>query len=231
MSRLLVSVRDVVEASAAFAAGADLIDVKEPLNGALGAAPIGTVEAVVKALPASAETSAVAGDHDDADGFVAAARAVAGTGVSFIKVGLGAALARPSAIARIGRELAGSGRLVAVLFADERTDAGLAPHLARAGFAGAMIDTRSKAGGRLTDLMTPAEISAFVAGCRAAGLLAGLAGSLRVEDIPGLAGAKPDILGFRGGLCVGGDRRAPLDPAGVRRAAETLRRLTRGEAA
>jgi uncharacterized protein (UPF0264 family) len=94
-----------------------------------------------------------------------------------------------------------------------------------------MIDTRSKAGGRLTDLMTPAEISAFVAGCRAAGLLAGLAGSLRVEDIPGLAGAKPDILGFRGGLCVGGDRRAPLDPAGVRRAAETLRRLTRGEAA
>jgi uncharacterized protein (UPF0264 family) len=231
MTRLLVSVRDAAEALAASAAGADVIDVKEPLHGALGAASLPTVEAVVAALPPSAATSAVAGDHDDADALVAAARAVAGTGVSFTKVGLGATLAQPGAVARIGRELAGSGRLVAVLFADEQLDPGLAPHFARAGFAGAMIDTRSKIGGRLTDLMAPAELSAFVAGCRAEGLLAGLAGSLRVEDISGLASAKPDILGFRGGLCVGGERWAPLDPARVRRAAETLRRFARGEAA
>jgi (5-formylfuran-3-yl)methyl phosphate synthase len=231
MSRILVSVRDVAEALAAFAAGTDLIDVKEPLNGALGAASLPIIEAIVAALPPSAATSAVAGDHDDADALVAAARAVAETGVSFTKVGLGAALARPSAITRIGRELAGLGRLIAVLFADEKPDVGLAPHLARAGFAGAMIDTRSKAGGRLTELIAPAELAAFVSGCRAEGLLAGLAGSLRVEDIPGLARLKPNILGFRGGLCAGGDRRAPLDPARVRRAVETLRRLARGEAA
>jgi uncharacterized protein (UPF0264 family) len=231
MTRLLVSVRDVAEALAAFDAGADLIDVKEPLRGALGAAPIGIVEAVVRALPPSAATSAVAGDHDDADALVAAARAVAATGVSFTKVGLGAALARPAEVVRIGRALAGPGRIVAVLFAEDGPDAGLAPYLARSGFAGAMIDTRSKAGGRLTDLIAPAELSAFVAGCRAEGLMAGLAGSLRAEDIPGLADFGPDILGFRGGLCVGGDRRASLDPARVRHAAGTLGRLARGEAA
>lgn len=37
--RLLVSVRDAAEAEAAIRAGADLIDAKDPENGALGALP------------------------------------------------------------------------------------------------------------------------------------------------------------------------------------------------
>ena len=38
--RLLVSVANATEASAALAGGADLIDAKDPLAGALGAVPI-----------------------------------------------------------------------------------------------------------------------------------------------------------------------------------------------
>ncbi|RZK75548.1 MAG: hypothetical protein EOO66_33700, partial [Methylobacterium sp.] len=45
--RLLVSVRDAAEAEAAIRAGADLIDAKDPENGALGALPPETVRAIV----------------------------------------------------------------------------------------------------------------------------------------------------------------------------------------
>lgn len=50
-TRLLVSMRDVGEALAAAAAGADFIDLQEPNTGALGAVPLGTVRAVVTGLP------------------------------------------------------------------------------------------------------------------------------------------------------------------------------------
>ena len=46
--RLLVSVRDAVEAEAALAGGAHLIDVKEPARGALGRADDATIAAVVR---------------------------------------------------------------------------------------------------------------------------------------------------------------------------------------
>jgi uncharacterized protein (UPF0264 family) len=46
MSGLLVSVRNVEEAEAALAGGADLIDIKEPLHGSLGAASAEVCEAI-----------------------------------------------------------------------------------------------------------------------------------------------------------------------------------------
>ncbi|TXN31756.1 (5-formylfuran-3-yl)methyl phosphate synthase, partial [Methylobacterium sp. WL19] len=64
--RLLVSVRDAAEAAMATAAGADLIDAKDPDHGALGALPTGTVRAIVAAVAGRAVSSAVAGEPMDA---------------------------------------------------------------------------------------------------------------------------------------------------------------------
>ena len=47
---MLASVTSVAEAEAALAAGADLIDLKEPARGALGALDLDTVVAIVAAV-------------------------------------------------------------------------------------------------------------------------------------------------------------------------------------
>lgn len=213
--RLLVSVRDPAEAEAACLAGADLIDAKDPGNGALGALDPGLVRAIVARIGGSAVTSAVA---DSAH----TPFALAATGVDWVKVGLDPARWADEAALR-AVAAAAPGRMIAVLFAEDEPGADLVPSLASAGFAGAMIDTAGKAGVRLTDLAEPARLAAFTAACRARGLMSGLAGSLRITDIPALCAHRPDYLGFRGGLCRGLDRRNGIDPLRVAEAVRALR--------
>ena len=215
LPRLLVSVRDPAEAEAARLAGADLIDAKDPERGALGALDPAEVREIVARVAGGAVTSAVA---DPAPPAIAAMMA---TGVDWVKTGLDAGRRRePVAFADLAA--AAPSRLIAVLFAEDGPAADLIPHLARAGFAGAMIDTAGKRGARLPDLAPPGDLAAFTQACRAHGLMSGLAGSLRVIDIPPLAEHGPDYLGFRGGLCRDFDRRNGIDPL---RIAEALRAL------
>lgn len=225
--RLLVSVRDAGEAALARAAGADLIDAKDPERGALGALPPETVRAVVARVGGSALTSAVAGEPEAA-ALPAAVGVMAATGVDYVKVALRPGCP-PEALAAAAA--AAPGRLIAVLFAEDGPRAEAVPALAAAGLAGAMIDTAGKDGRRLTDHLGPADLAAFIAACRAHGLLSGLAGSLRVSDIPVLAPHRPSYLGFRGGLCRARDRRLGLDAAALAEAVRTLRDLAAREAA
>lgn len=214
--RLLVSVRDPAEAEVALLAGADLIDAKDPERGALGALDPAVVAAIMERLPQTGiETSAVA---DSIESLAAMAR----SGARWVKHGIARDLWRNEAtLARIAGSV--PGRVIAVLFAEDEPGADLVPSLARAGFAGAMIDTAGKAGVRLPDLLDPADLSAFVAACRTNDLLCGLAGSLRITDIPALSAAGPDYLGFRGGLCRGFDRTNGIDPLRVAEAVRALR--------
>src|SRR4051794_5815895 len=62
MTRLLVSVRNKQEAALALAAGVDLIDIKEPRAGALGAADVRTIEDIVDLVNGRAPLSAALGE-------------------------------------------------------------------------------------------------------------------------------------------------------------------------
>jgi dihydroneopterin aldolase len=62
MTKLLVSVRDAAEADDAVAAGAHLIDVKEPRAGSLGAAPLEVIEQVIRAVAGRRPVSAAFGE-------------------------------------------------------------------------------------------------------------------------------------------------------------------------
>jgi len=70
-----------------------------------------------------------------------------------------------------------------------------------AGFKGVMLDTMNKQKGSLTQVMSKLAIAEFVKQAKALELLCGLAGSLRLSDIPELLLYAPDYLGFRGALC------------------------------
>ncbi|MGH8743746.1 MAG: (5-formylfuran-3-yl)methyl phosphate synthase, partial [Burkholderiales bacterium] len=97
-----------------------------------------------------------------------------------------------------------------VLFADCYTDLSLLEALAQAGFAGAMLDTADKTRGGLRQHWDDAGLNNFVKKAQRLGLIAGLAGSLRLEDVSDLIQLGPDYLGFRGALCAGTERNRGL---------------------
>jgi uncharacterized protein (UPF0264 family) len=220
--RLLASVTTEAEARLAAAEGADIIDCKQPQAGALGALPHDVVAAIRKAVPAHIPVSATIGDlPPDPDRVAQAARAMAATGCDIVKIGFFPGGDARATIRHLGAGLATETQIVAVLLADAPFDRALVPALAEARFAGVMLDTATKDGRTLLDHRRPAELANFVAEARALGLMTGLAGSLRLEQIPELLALAPDVLGFRGALCRAGDRRAALDAsafAAVRRA-------------
>src|SRR4051812_41868808 len=85
MTGLLVSVRSAAEAIIALQGGADVIDVKEPRNGALGAADGSVWGDVLKAVNGRVPTSAALGELV---GDLPAARASKASGFQFVKAGL-----------------------------------------------------------------------------------------------------------------------------------------------
>lgn len=220
---LLASVTSQAEALIAAAEGADIIDCKNPAQGALGALDTATVAAIRRALPPHIEVSATVGDLPPVpDRVLAAAVRMAATGVDIVKIGLFANDVAASdadvlaTIRHLGAHLARETRLVAVLMADAPFDAAWVDALGAAGFHGVMLDTAHKDGRTLTDHRSPRELSDFLDAARRQGLLGGLAGSLRVAQILELLTLGPDVLGFRGALCRASDRNGALDAAAVR---------------
>jgi uncharacterized protein (UPF0264 family) len=208
----LASVTSADEASLALAGGADVIDCKDPKSGALGALPEATVREIVARIGGRLPVSATVGDlPSDPKVLTAAAVTMAATGVDIVKVGFFGDTDARAAIAALGQERLSGVRLVAVLMADQKPDFTLISHLAAHTFAGVMLDTADKSAGRLTSILAADSLSEFVETARAHHLMCGLAGSLRMEDIAGLASHGPDILGFRGALCASG-RTSQLDP-------------------
>ncbi len=212
MTGMLASVENLAEARLVLEAGADIIDLKNPAKGALGALAVGSVQEIVAELGGLRPISATIGDLPmQPPRVLEAVEAMAATGVDYVKIGFfpggdwSGTIASLSPLARRGV------RLVAVMFGDQQPQLPYVAEMADAGFAGAMLDTQNKRGGSLTEVCDIGFLQDFVAGAKTHGLLCGLAGSLRRDDIPPLLGLSPDYLGFRGALCRQSDRIAGLD--------------------
>ncbi|ACK51326.1 dihydroneopterin aldolase [Methylocella silvestris BL2] len=215
MTAMLASVINGAEAETALASAVDMIDLKDPARGALGALPAGLVASIVATVAGRKKTSAAAGDQFAAPAdAVEAARALVATGVDFVKIGLQGGAAGAAIVDALGAHK-GDAALIGVLFADQNPDLDLLNRMAERGFKGAMLDTFEKGAGRLLDHMDVAALAPFVDRCRELGLICGLAGSLEAPDVPRLLPLRPDYLGFRGSLCKGGERGGALDLAAV----------------
>jgi len=217
MTGFLASVTGPKEAEVAVTGGADIIDLKNPLTGALGALPFETIKASVEIVNKRTITSATIGDlPPDPARVVQAVRKMKTTGVEIIKIGFFQAVDYRPLIDALTHE-ASKRQLVAVLFADQQPNLDLLPHLAACGFYGVMLDTATKDGGGLLGNMETSIISGFLLNARQAGLVSGLAGQLTAEDISILLPLKPDYLGFRSALCRNNNRKSSLDIEAVGR--------------
>ncbi len=128
----LASVTNTQEAYTAFAAGADVIDCKDPATGALGRLDLDEISSIVQAVSALAPVSATIGDSFAClDHRVRAAEEVAATGVAIVKCGFDGQPDDTAAAEALANARLGEAKLFAVLMADRISDFALVPHLAR----------------------------------------------------------------------------------------------------
>jgi FolB domain-containing protein len=216
MTEMLASVSNPQEAEIALAEGADIIDLTDPAKGAFGAADLSTLKSTLESVAGRRRVSAVCGERPmDPASLVAAANELAATGVHFVKLGFYPSDQTGACIAAL-QPIAAHTKLIAVCFADVGADLAWLPLFAKAGFAGAMLDTAGKAKLRLIDYMNISELDRFIQVCRSNTLMTGLAGALEAPDVARLLLLDPDFLGFRGALCAGKDRTAAIVPSKVR---------------
>ncbi len=212
MSKLLVSVRNATEARIAADAGVDLIDVKEPARGALGAADAHVWNEVVDALCGTVPVSVALGELLDLAEPLAPQSLA---GIQFAKCGFANCANVPGCFDtwnEMVEEFPSHVSPVAVIYADWQNAAAPSPdeilaHTARA--AAVLIDTYAKDGNHLFDALSDVELSAIVAKCRDREQTVVLAGSLRGQLVERALQLQPDFVAVRGAVCQG-DRSAEM---------------------
>jgi uncharacterized protein (UPF0264 family) len=232
MTALLVSVRSHDEALEAAGAGAELIDLKEPREGALGGLPIDEIARIAREVRARFPVkpiSATIGDLpcDALDAIAERVQAVNDAGVDYVKVGV---MQGPSARACLDLLAGLPAAVVPVLLADAGTDDEMVSHAASLGFVGVMFDTFGKDGRTLFDHVDDATLARWMREIGSRGARTGLAGSLGWAQLASVRALAPDFAGFRGAVCADG-RGSRLDPQRVTQWAEALHHAQAAEIA
>jgi (5-formylfuran-3-yl)methyl phosphate synthase len=208
--RLLVSVRSAAEAAAALAGGADIVDAKEPGNGALGAVSPRVLLAITAALAGATPVSVALGDagRDDVTG---AARTAGAAGAAFVKLGFAGIRLKREMTEHAVASIAAASPAAVILVgyadherADSPTPADLVTIADRTGAAGILLDTYDKKTASLTQLMTADALRTFVGHAKSFGQVVALAGQLTIDDIETVHDAGADIVGLRGAACEDG---------------------------
>ncbi|MCC8396087.1 (5-formylfuran-3-yl)methyl phosphate synthase [Paraburkholderia sp. MMS20-SJTR3] len=225
MTALLASVRSAEEAFDAARAGAELIDLKEPNEGALGALPSVAIADIARQLRARYPVkpiSATIGDvpADAVDEIAARVIDVGDAGVDYVKVGV----ARGPSARKCIEQLANlPATVVPVLLCDGGMDDELVSHTAALGFAGMMFDTAGKDGSTLFDHVDVESLTRWLRLARSRGAMVGIAGALGWAQLQQIRALAPDVAGFRTALCADG-RRSKLDPERVAQWVSALHR-------
>jgi (5-formylfuran-3-yl)methyl phosphate synthase len=236
--KLLVSSSDEKEALEAIAGGVDIIDVKNPKEGALGASFPWTIKRIREIAPEGVEVSCTIGDLPNLPGSVSlAVLGAAATGVNYVKVGLGGVKTREDAVfllrnaVRAAKDYDSSIKVAATAYADAARVGSVNPLLipeiaAEANADVAMVDTAVKDGNNLFTFMMNNQLRQLVREAHDRGLLAALAGSLRKEQIPRVRELEADIIGLRGAACTNSDRvNGRITREAVRELAGIVRRV------
>lgn len=210
-TRLVISVRNRFEAKRALAAGADLIDVKEPSRGSLGCCDAAVVAEIVREIAGQAPVSAALGELGDwsapwrsLDRWWRTVRRIRWT-----KIGLSGCRERPDwsdAWRQLLARRPGGVTPLAVVYADWLAARAPAPDvvLDQAGQVGCpilLVDTFDKSKGSLTDHWPLGALQSFVEEVHSRQLQIVLAGSLSVGSLPEVLALKPDFVALRGAVC------------------------------
>ena len=216
--KLLISPKNEKEAVEVIAGGADIIDVKNPKEGPLGANFPWIIKRIRQITPTNIEVSCTLGEAPNLLGSMAlASLGAATTGVDYIKAGLwglktaGEAVQLMQMVSKAAKEYKPSIKVVVSGYADatrtSTVDPLLVPKIAHEAQADvAMLDTAIKDGKSLFTFLTKPQLKRFVNTAHSYGLNAALAGSLQKEELPMVHALGADVVGLRGAACTLSDR-------------------------
>ncbi|MGB9937055.1 MAG: (5-formylfuran-3-yl)methyl phosphate synthase [Methanobacterium sp.] len=215
---LLISPINTEEAHEAIEGGADIIDVKNPKEGSLGANFPWVIKNVREMTPKDMLVSATLGDVPYKPGTVSlAAMGAAVSGADYIKVGLygttnyDESLEVMKNVVKTVNDYNEDAIVVASGYADAHRVGAVDPMeipkvAADAGADLAMVDTAVKDGKTLFDFMNEEMITKFNDEIHEYGLKSALAGSIKKDQLETLYNLGTDVVGIRGAACIGGDR-------------------------
>ena len=219
--KLLVSPINLEEAKAAYNGGADIIDVKNPKEGSLGANFPWVIRSVKEAMGPNTPVSATIGDMNYKPGTASlASLGAAVSGADYVKVGLYDIQTTEQAIDMVEhvvksvKDYDPSKKVVISGYADYKRINSiplreLPPICADCGADVVMMDTGIKDGRSTFEFMTNEELSQFVESAHDLGLISAIAGNIKFEDIEAINQIGPDVIGIRGCVC-GGDRNSTI---------------------
>lgn len=216
--QLLVSAINLEEAKEATLGGADILDVKNPKEGSLGANFPWVIKEISDYASNKIIVSTTIGDVPYKPGTVSlAALGSAVSGSNYVKVGLHGtknyeeALEVMKAVVKTIKDYDDSIIVVSCGYADAHKVGSVLPEeipkVAKDSKSDlAMLDTYIKDGHKLTDYMTTERLQEFVNKAHEYGLKVALAGSVNQDDVALLKSINCDIMGVRGCVCTHGDR-------------------------
>jgi (5-formylfuran-3-yl)methyl phosphate synthase len=216
--KLLVSPINETEAAEAIAGGADIIDVKNPKEGALGANYPWVIRRIKEITPKHLPVSCTLGEVPNLPGSISlAALGAASLGVDYIKVGLYGLKKSEDAVfllqnvVRAAKECNPKVKIVAAAYADSEKIGSInplfIPEIVKEAHADvAMIDTATKDGTTLFNYLSEKKLKEFVDSAHGFGLETALAGSLRKQDLQVIYCLGADIAGVRSAVCTNSDR-------------------------
>ena len=203
MSKWLASVQSLEEAQTLLPVLPDILDMKNPAEGALGALTVEIVSQIVTLIDGRCQTSATIGDLPMQANLIKAAMIeMASAGVDYVKIGLFPDDNLTSCILSLAETVKKlKAPAIAVIFVDNAPDIDCLPLLKASGFRGVMVDTAIKNGQHLLEHWDLLKLADFVKATHQQDMLCGLAGALRYEDISVLRRLGADYLGFRSAIC------------------------------
>lgn len=211
MTQLLISVKNTQEAILALHAGADVIDLKDPNVGALGALDMQMTAEIVEAIDGRVVLSATAGEeHASIKALCQNIQMRADSGIDIIKIAISDFFYIDEFFIEIQKLTKSNIKIVAVFFGDGEVDFELFPILQRTGFYGVMLDTQTKQVS-LLEHQSEKSIFRFIEKSRENELISGIAGSLNILHIDLLIAFKPTFIGMRGGVCEDNVRKSTLN--------------------
>ena len=217
--KLLVSVVNITEAADSIKGGADILDVKNPKEGSLGANFPRVIREVKGLVPKNLELSATIGDLPNLPGTASlAALGAAVSGVDYVKVGLFGvkssveATAMMTEVVRTVKEYDHDLKTIVSGYADFRyvgcvnpLELPMVAH--KSGADGVLVDVKIKASkSTLFNFIGDKQLRQFVTQAHDSNLLAALAGSLGKQDVRRVHALGADIIGVRGAVCAKKDR-------------------------
>ncbi len=215
-TKFLISLKNIEEISNEVIEEVDILDLKNPLKGAIGAWELNNIKRVISIHKKKITISATLGDVFGDKEFLIKLKKFDCLGLDFIKFGL-LSIDQKNLFEKLRmiESRVFKTNLVCVVFVDKKNHLNLVNnnlnYFLKCGVKNILLDTFGKKKGDLLNFCKTDYLRKFISKCKKKNIKIGLAGGLKEIQIPLIVKLNPDIVGFRSAICRSNKRTSSID--------------------